>query len=278
MAKESINKYSVAGKIVEIEHRTGVTKAGKPYISGTVHVESAPDNIVPIDFFAQETTNTGKENPIMKSLQTVVEEYKTITKDTREEADIVEISGARISENIFFPQPDRKIRGFRINGAFFNRNNNASPKNEFTVSGEIVEVVEDVENDVPTGTLTVRLLVVGYKNKANIIDFKVEDPAGVKYVQSTFVPDMEVKVNGSVIIDETLEEIKEEVAFGEPIVNTSRKVSRKLVIKSATAPVSSSIPPEEKANMLAVRESEISDKKAAASASTSAPKKSDFSL
>lgn len=266
MAKESVNKVTLAGKIVEIESRTGITKTNKPYIGGTLKVETEEDNVVPVSFFAAEITNAGKENPIYKSLQTVVNEYKTIQNDTREHADSVEISGARLSENIFFPQPDRMIRGFQIQGAFFNRGASISPDNEFIVSGVIEDVIEDVKDDVPTGTLTVRLLVVGYGNQANILDFKVEDPAGAKYILSTFAKGMEVKVNGSIVIDETIEEIKEETAFGDPIINTIRKTERKLLITSATPPMDSTLPADERLQMLATRESQIQDKKAGASA------------
>ena len=281
MPKESINKINLTGRIMEIESRTGVTKNGAPYLGGTVKIETSPDNIIPVSFFATEKTKAGSDNPIYKSLQTVITDYKTVHEHTADEADIVEASGVRVSENIYFPTADRMIRGFQLNGAFFNRNNSASPKNEFIVSGEIVEIIEDVKDDVPTGTLTVRLLVVSYGDKANIIDFKVEDPAGVNYIKSTFSAGMEVKVTGSVIIDETIEEIKEEAAFGEPIVTTTRKTERKLLITSATAPVESSITLAEKTTMLAVREADIQAKKAEASkpTQTSKPKSGgDFTL
>lgn len=276
-----MNKVSLSGKIVEIESRTGIDKKNRPYIAGAVKVETAEDNIIPVSFFAAEFTNAGKENPVYKSLQTVISDFKSIQEDTRENADSVEITGARVSENIFFPQSDRMIRGFQIQAAFFNRNNNASPKNEFIVSGEILDVIEDVKNDVPSGTLTVRLLVVGYANQANVLDFKVEDPAGVKYILSTFTPGMEVKLNGSVVIDETIEEVKEETAFGDPIVSTTRRTERKLLITSATPPVDSQIPADEKTQMLANREGQIQEKKAAADAPAATGKSSsagDFTL
>lgn len=278
MAIQSVNAVNLAGKLVEIESRTGITKAGKPYIAGNMKIETSEDSIIPVGYFAQETTNAGKENPIYKSLLTVVSEFKTIQQHTREEADTIEVSGAQITENIFFPQPDNMIRGFQIGGAFFNRNNNLEPKNEFTASGEILQVIEDVKDDVPTGTVTIRVLMVGYKNKPNIIDFKVEDEAGVKYVKSTFTENMEVKLSGEVVIDEEIEEIKEEAAFGEPIVRTIRKTERKLLVKSATAPVATSIPAEEKAQMLAVREADVASKKDQSGAVAKPKAKSDFSL
>lgn len=279
MAQQSVNSVTLTGKLVEMESRTGLTKKNVPYIAGNVKVETSEDNIIPVSFFAQEITSKGKENSIYKSLLTVVSDFKTIQQHTREEADTVEITSANINENIFFPQPDRMIRGFQVSASFFNRNNNATPDNTFTISGEILEVIEDVENDVPTGTLTLRMLVVGYNDKPNIIDFKVEDPAGAKYMKSTFSPNMEVKVSGHIVIDETVEEIKEPVAFGEPIVRTIRKVERKLLVTSATPPIETTIPAEDKAKMLAVREADIQAKKSAANAPAQpSPAKSGFSL
>jgi hypothetical protein len=275
--KESINKVTITGRVMEIESRTGVNKNGVPYIGGTIRIETSPDNIIPISFYASEKTSKGEQNRLYKSLETVVTDYKTV-HEHGDQADIVEATNVRIGENIFFPTSDRMVRGFQLNGAFFNRNNAASPKNEFIVSGEIVEVVEDIKDDVPTGTLTVRLLVIGYNDKANILDFKVEDPAGVNYIKATFSAGMEVKVTGTVIIDETIEEIKEETAFGEPIVNTIRRTERKLLITSATAPVESSIPLEERTRILAEREKLIQDKKAEAGKTAQAKSAGDFTL
>lgn len=281
MAQESTNVVNLSGKLVEIESRTGVTKKGSPYIGGNLKIETSEDNIIPVSFFAAEKTNAGKDNPIYKSLLTVVTDFKTIQQHTREEADIVEVTGANISENIFFPQADRMIRGFQISGAFFNRNNNITPKNEFTISGEILQIIEDIDkDDVPLNTLTVRMLVVGYNNRPNLIDFKVEEPSGVQYIKNTFAENMEVKVNGEVIVDETIKEISEPAVFGPDIVRTVRNVERKLLIKSATAPTSSTIPAEEKAQMLAVREADIAKKKSEASAPAAGASKpkADFSL
>ena len=271
MAKESMNKVTLAGKIIEIQSRFGVSKKNQNYLAGTVSIETGEDNIIPVSFYVQEKTKENKDNPLYKSLETVVNEYKTVNSHSREEADIIEISGARLSENVFFSN-DRMIRGFQVASAFFNRKNNATPMNEFIVTGEILDIVEEVVDDVPTGTVLIRLLVVGYGNRANVLDFVVEDPAGAKYVKATFSPGLEVKVKGNIVIEETLIEKKEEAAFGDPIITTTRNINRKLVVTSVTPPIDSSITEEERVTMLSTRESEIQSKKAdAAKAGTQKP-------
>ena len=281
---ESFNLVELTGRLVEIESRTGVTKKGILYIGGVLKVETSEDNIIPVRFFAQETTVAGKPSEIYKSLGTVISDFKTVQDCGIEEADIIEVSGGRVEENIFFPTADRMIRGFQIGSPFFRRKANADFHNEFTVSGEILDVIEEVKkedgDDVPTGHLIVRLLVVGWNNRPNIIDFKVEDEAGIQYVKSSFNAGLEVKLNGKVVIDETIEMISEPVAFGEPIERTRTRTERKLLVTSATAPIDSTIPADDKAKMLAVREGNITVLKDEASNKnkTTSTKGSDFSL
>lgn len=273
MAEQSLNVVNITGKIVEIENRTGVTRTGADYLAGTVKVEVGPDNIIPVDFFATRLTKAGKENGIYKSLDTVVKEYKTIQQHTREHADTVRITGARLEENIFFTENGARIRNFRTTGAFFNRGGASDEvKGEFIVTGDILEIVDDIKDDEPTGTVTVRMLVIGYADRGNVLDFTIEDPAGVNYAKTTFAPGMEVKLSGRVIIDETITEVKEDTAFGDPIVRTSRTTERKLILDSATAPIDSSLPAADRNKILASREADINEKKAQAQAPKSASK------
>lgn len=283
MAKEHMNNVRICGVISEIEQRTGTTKKGDEYLSGVVKVEVSEDNIIPVSFFSTKMKKDGKPNGIYTSLLTVVNEYRTIAANTREEADFVEINGAKIRENTFFTPEGQMIRGFQIDSAFFNRKK-ADPESKFTVVGEIVAISDEIVNNEPTGAITITLMVVGYGDKANLIDFKVEDPKAVSYVRDVFAKGQEVKVSGQVIIEEVLIEKKEEAGFGDPIVQTSRRVNRKLLITSATPPVDSAISAEDRAAMLAEREASLTTAKEQAAAKakggtgTKAQSAADFSL
>lgn len=261
MAKEHTNNVKISGLISEIEQRTGVTAKGVDYISGKLMIEVSEDNIIPVSFFSTKTKKDGKPNGIYGSLQTVVNEYKSIATNTRDEADSVEITGAKVRENTFFAPDGTMIRGFQLDSAFFNRKVNVTPEATFTVVGEIVAIKDDIVNDEPTGTITLTLLIVGFGNKANLVDFKVEQPKAVAYVKDVFTQGQEVKVSGQVIIEEIITEKKEEAAFGDPIVQTSRRINRKLLVNSATPPVDSAITAEERATMLAEREAALATAK-----------------
>lgn len=263
MAKESLNKIDVAGKIVEIEAREGLNRSNKEYIAGTVKIEAGPDNIVPIGFYANKIKNDGNSNPMFASLKTVAAEYKTITANTREEADSVEVNGARVTENVFYSQDGTLIRGFQISSPFFNRKASVEPKAEFVITGEIVSIVEEpVENEIH---IILRLLVVGYGDRANLIDFKVENPKAVDYVKNVFSVGQEVKVSGKVVIEETVVQKTEETAFGSPIITESKKFTRKMLVTAATPPIDSTIDSAERQTMLAAREGMLSEAKAKAS-------------
>lgn len=259
MAKESLNKIEVAGKVVSIETKTGVTKNGKEYLAGKVLVEAGTDNIIPIDFFANKIKNDGNPNPLYASLTTVVNEFKTISINGRDEADTIEINSAKVKENAFYTQDGKLVRGFSLDSAFFNRKPGAEPKADFTVTGEIVSIVEE-----PTETgmeILLRMLIIGYGNTANLIDFKVENPQAVDYVRNAFSAGQEVKLSGKVIVSEEKIEKVEEAAFGNPIVTIFTKTSRKLLVTAATPPVDSTLDAAERQTMLATREARLSESK-----------------
>jgi len=272
------NKVTISGKIAEIESRQGLTKAGVPYLAGNVKVEAGTDNLIPVGFFVTQKTKDGKPNQIYNSIVTVVSDYKTIAEHGRDAADVIEITGANLDENIFFPAPDRMVRGFNVRSSFYNRKADAGMKNEFVVSGQILSMVDEIKkegsDEVPTGNLIIRLLTLGYENKANVLDFKVVNPKGVAYLRDTCSVGQEIKLNGEILIHEEVTEKIEEVAFGDPIVTQSRRTERNLIVASATPPIDSTYSQDVVEASLAAREAEINQKKAdAAKSGNGAPKK-----
>jgi hypothetical protein len=281
---QNLNESTVSGKIVSIDYTQAVIN-NQDALYGTVTVESGEDNFIPVGFFSYKLKKDKTENGIYKSLMTVINEYKTISKDGREAADSVEINKAQISENLFFvDQGQRLIRGFQIGSSFFNRKAVTTPQATFTITGEIFEMVEEVENDVPTGALILRLLVLGYEGRPNIIDFRVEDAKGVDYIKTVATVGQDIKINGDIVVREIVEEKKEEAAFGDPIVTSTRHTVRQLIVKSATPPATGALTDEERAIVLAKREGLVIEakekamKKAASSNTPSKPSASNFSL
>lgn len=271
MLKQDTNKIEIAGKIIEIEKRTG-TKDGVDWISGTVKVETGKDNIIPIGFYSSALTKDKKPNKIYASLQTVCDSYKTVAAG--EEADTIVIDSAQLSENIFFPSPEALIRGFQIQSSFFNRKTVVAGDEhaKFTLTGTIVSVVDEIKNDLPTGRLILKLLVVQYGDKADIFDLVIDKPEAVNYVRNTCSEMDKIKVQGDIIITEELEISEEPTAFGEPIEQVKRKTTRELIVKSATPPTPTDLTREQIDELLKKRETLTATKKAEAAAKQNAPK------
>jgi hypothetical protein len=275
---ESFNKIELSGKVAEIISRTGLTKKNVNYVSGTIKIETGPDNIIPVEFFAQEINSKGTASPLYKSLLTVKDEYKSIAADGREAADTIVVESAKLTENLYSPEGETIRRGFKINSSFFNRKKVDVNVNRFTVEGEVVVITDEIKADVPTGSVIVELLITDFNKNAHVVSFYVDQPKSAEYVKNTFSIGDQVKVVGKIIISEEDIVKVEKAAFGDDIEQHTKRVTRRLVIESSSAPVASTITNEERETMLATREADIQKKKAEAKAKTGGSSTGGFSL
>ena len=281
---ESFNLVKLVGPIAEIVYNEGTSP--KPYVAGEVKIKTADDNIIPVSFYQSETTKAGKENKIYNSIMTVISEFKTITKDGIENADIISVGGASLEENSYYDQCNQLVRGFRVSSPFYNRKAGAESENEFVVEGTVLNIVEEINDDVPTGRVFVDLLVVGYGDRGNVLRLTVEDERGASYIKTSISQMDEVKFAGEIIFSETRKEIKEETAFGSPIVRVINTLERKLLIRSATAARQSTVSQEEIETVLADREGRLKAQKekrdrknsSTTSAKKEAPARGNFTL
>lgn len=264
--QESFNKVTLTGKVAEITYKKGVNKNNDNYVAGEIKIETGEDNIIPVSFYQNELTKEKKPNGIYAGLMTAIEEFKTIAKDGRDAADTITVNAGRLEENSFYGKDGNLIRQYRISSPFFNRKQNAELANEFVVEGIVVNIADEIKNEVPTGRLFVDLLVVGYADRGNILRLVVEGEKGVDYIKSSVSERDEVKFAGQVLHSEINEELKEEVAFGDPIIRITTRTERKLLITSATAARESTVSSEEIDTILADREGRLKiDKEKAAS-------------
>lgn len=266
MAAESVNKVKIVGKLVEISHKDGTNRNGQEYIAGKVMIETEPDNIIPIDFYQNVLKKDGNPNNVHKGIMTMINEFKTVAKDGKEAADVVEVDAARLEENSFYAQGGAFVRGFRTSAPFFNRRANAENENSFITTGIVLNMVDEIKNDVPTGSLFVDLLVIGYGNRGDVIRYTVEDEKGVSYLKNSLSNGDEVKFAGKIVIKEERVEKVEESAFGGPIVEFETKFKRELLVTSATPSTAPSISSDEIETILAAREGRMAQSKADAEA------------
>ena len=262
MALESINKVTLTGLVVDIIVRTATNKNGQEYIAGRVILETAPDNLIPVEFYQNKMTKNNTPNSVYKGLVTMIEEFKTIARDGRDAADLVSIDSAQLGENSFYSQTGALIREFKVSSPFYNRKANAELQNQYIVSGVVLNLVDEIKLDVPTGKLLIDLLLIGYKNRGDVIKLVVEDEKGVSYMKNSLSMGDEAKFAGQIIIAETRNEKIEEAAFGDPIIQYDVRTEKKLIVTSATPAKASAIPSDELETILADREGRLAKAKA----------------
>lgn len=271
MAQQSVNKAPITGILVEISHNEGTNKHGQEYIAGRVMLETSPDNIIPIDFYQNVLKKDGSPNGVHKGVMTMINEFRSKSKDGREAADLVEVGAARIEENSFYTQGGGLVRGFRISAPFFQRAKaGANPENSFIITGIVLNMVEEIKQDVPTGSLFVDLLTIGYGDRGDVLRFTIEDEKAVNYLKNSLSNGDEVKFAGEVKMTETTVEKTEEAAFGAPIIEYDTRYERKLLVRSMTPATTPTIPSEEIQTILAAREGRMAQSKADAEAKNKA--------
>ena len=95
--READNKVFVEGTVSEINFEIKEID-GKEAIMGDIVIQLDDDSICTVDIFSYKFKKDGNENTIFKGLSTVMNEYKSIAKFGKEEADKVRISGAKLSK------------------------------------------------------------------------------------------------------------------------------------------------------------------------------------
>ena len=226
----------VSSKDLKIEQNNG-----QNIIKGSVNVEVDETNVVRFSVYAAEKTKAGADNPAYKGLLTVMDEFKTIADNGREEADKVYVNG---DLNLFTGQNGKESVGQRA--SFFNRAKKLEgfePQATFDVELFIKTIVPEVDKE---GEETGRVLVKGWVPTFNGIEpitlIAGEDLADG--VQNTFEVGQTARFFGDIINNRV--EIKTEIpmALGKPKIETKVEYKNELLITGASDAYEEGVTPE----------------------------------
>jgi hypothetical protein len=254
--KKMVNEVRVIGRLYssELKEATVQNKEssvfGKNYINGTINIATDEDNlnVIPITFtFVTETTKKGGPNPTYVNLKKIMndESIKTVSKDGKDAATIVEVRGSQLSVDDRYNTTTNEFKAWTNNsGGFVSfKNKNDLPAAEEDRNSFDADIVITSFNRVPEDTeknITEHGIVHGaifsYNNSILPIDFKVTSSGGMDYFESLGVSNSNpvfTKVHGMVINNRIVTQVEENSAFGKPIINTSVKTTRDWVITSA---------------------------------------------
>lgn len=238
--READNRVFIEGLVSEINFEVKEVQ-GKDAITGDISVETGENSIHVVDVFAYKFTKEGKENSVFKSLTTVMNEYKSIAKVGREEADKVRISGAKLVVNDYYNQSGELRSPVKINTNFVNRlkaGDEFSPKAEFEVEIFIHKLNDEVDkkSGEPTGRKLISGLVPIYNGKVVPMEFVVADPALVDAVDSMYEIGQTVKIYGDMINHVSTEKKVTAVAIGKPKETTTTITVKELVFTGGSEP------------------------------------------
>lgn len=269
---ESKNHMEVIGKVISVTSREGTNKKGKPYASATVlvgvnqmvngHEEYSE---VPVEFFSNMYKNDGNPNAMYDNVKKLGN-LKSAQTYGMDNADTVAIkvagtSNGALTENYYAGRDGRVRYGWRLNGKFCNIVKGGVNKATFTNEIYIMSMRDEIDsNGDTTGRLLIKGALVGYGGKLNVIDYIVENPEAVDYIQRNFSENTVGLFAGKIRI--TSKEVTQSVTgtWGEVIEDTSTRFVRELVIVSGgDSPLDedSSYDPADIRKMFNIRKMEI---------------------
>ena len=214
------NKINLAGKLMDVTFGEGkITSAdgsARPYKRATVTVrvtqtyggkEETSD--IQVGMFATEFTSTGKQNPAWKSLKDL-ELMKTAQNVGIDNASHVRLTGASLQENYFVSRSGNLIDGWQIRGSFVNEAK-VSDVASFVTDIFIMSMEDEIGRDL------------------DVVDFYVEAPDTVEYIQRNWEVNGTVTVKGRIRVLSQEEEVQAS-GWGEEVPDTTTRVVRELII------------------------------------------------
>lgn len=240
MLREADNKVFVEGTVSEINLEVKDIQ-GKEAITGNLVIETGENSICTVDVFANKfKKDSTDENSIFKGLSTVMNEYKSIAKVGKEEADKVKISGAKITVNDYYNGADVLKSDIKVQTNFVNRlkaGEEFDPKAEFEIEVFIHKINDEVDsNGDVTGNKIISGLVPVYDGKIVPMEFIVKDSEIIQGIDSLYEPGQTVKLYGNVNVFVTTTKTIVPVAIGKPKEVIKTLTNRELIVTGGSEP------------------------------------------
>ena len=246
------NSVVINGSLLGFELRDGKTsaaKGAKPYrgANATIRVNqyyNGKEEIseIPVSFIAMRHKKDGTNNLVYDTLGGYSTEYKTAERHGIENATKVNINGRRgngaLSENMFADSrnPETVISSWNINASFLNEARGQAAGNsgdcatfdaEIFIFGLDREVTAEGEE---TGRLKIRGGLVKYGGKVDCLDFFVENPTAIDFIERNYNQNDTAHFVGRIRFTSETITRQSENTWGESIPQTTTRKKRELII------------------------------------------------
>lgn len=248
----ALNSVVVSGTLLGLDLREGKSapsKGSKPYrsVKSTIRVNQTfggktEVSEIPLDFIAMKHKKDGSDNPVYETLGKYATEYKTAQRDGIENATMVNVNGRRgngtLSENMFASaqNPETVVSNWSVGASFLNELRNAAPGNGGECATFDIEIfILNLDREInsageETGRLKIRGGVVKYGRKLDCLDFFVENPSAIDYIERNFNVNDTAHFVGRLRYTSETVSYESENTWGESIPQTTTKKKRELII------------------------------------------------
>ncbi|RXZ78066.1 hypothetical protein EBB07_28845 [Paenibacillaceae bacterium] len=233
--RESVNVVEIEGIVSSINMEVQeFKKDGKTQrsVRGEVNILVNEDTHS-VSVFANEFTSKGKENGLFKSLQTIMNEYKSI-ETHGEDADKVRITTGKVGLNEYVGQ-DGLLKSFpQISSNFINRlkpSDIFEPKATFRLEMSVISVVAEQDKDEEeTGRTILKGIVTAYEGRVFPFELIVEDAEVGEYMQDNYEKNSTVTVWGDLVSKTIVTEEIIKAAIGADQKKTTRRDIREYIV------------------------------------------------
>lgn len=233
--REAENRVFIEGLLLEVRHNEWKSKEG---LNIELDIEVAENEVHTVHGMTRYKKKDGTDNAIAKGYQTIIDEYLSVAKHGREQADKVRVTQGKISVNEYYGQ-DGMLRSFpQINTNFVNRlgaGDDFNPRAEFEVEVFVKSVVPEMKNDDETGRVKVNAIIPVFGAKVIPFEFMVSQE-DAEFVSDNYEIGCTTKVYGDIVNFKEVKETEVPVAFGKPQKKISTKTIREYLITGGTDP------------------------------------------
>lgn len=227
--REAENKVFIEGTLVEVRHQEWKSKEG---LNIELDIEVAENEVHTVHGMTRYKKKDGSDNGIAKGYQTVIDEYFSVAKVGREQADKVRVTQGKIDVNEYYGE-DGVLRSFpQLKTNFVNRlsaGDEFNPRAEFEAEIFVKSVVPEIRNDEETGRVKVNAIIPLFGGKVIPFEFMVVEE-GAEFVTDNYEVGSTAKVFGKIVNFKEVKETEVEVAFGKPQKKISTKTIREYLI------------------------------------------------
>lgn len=226
--RQTENRMFVLGKVKSKKIKIDVDAEKGSYIAG--HIVVATDTVVgsgetKIEFKQFMNKKDGTPNGLFKGLETVAREYKDADTFGMENADLIKVEGELGDGTYYSTRSGKFVEGLRIKGTFFNR---LDVEQEHCCKAGFEGYIANI-NQLETGELEVTTIGIGYEGVAVPIKGIVKKEMAMEFMNYYRVGQT-ATLNFAIINEVKIEQVQEQVGFGQGLGEVIEKHIRKNII------------------------------------------------